>query len=936
MNNIIIACNFVGQQLSGVIHPPNSIHTEGIPCPEAFLLPAVILWNPMLSHSNALPTTGLSCLKCKRPCRMAYWNDGSSEHTQPRLIHDVEDAVLLVSAVYLCDEGHKTLAHNPTVLDMLPSKLIVPFILVHKTGFTLNFVNLCVSLCQSGMNFHSLEGVIGHRRWEYFESRKKLYQCSIQLSLVDDSNGHPFPSFLDYHKKYLPSDDTISQCFLKKFLEEENAYISEIQSLSPGESLSFDHTFKLASNIGYIRSDKKWVCQYDSAFLVCNENGKIVSWQFTKGTSFQNVRTLLENIVKRCHTHGCTVKTVYVDNCCQWRNKIREVFGSNVTVLLDLFHAVQRITRKIPKRHPFYGACVEQLRLVFRSSGDCGIERTKPTPSPTQLLQNVDSFISQWKDVSHENRFVLTKECLEEFEKLKVHIMKGCLSQIPPGGGTNRNEAFHRYVNTFFHKSRLGILLAYALMMMIIHQSNSKGFGRKNLYKPISTAKTIDSNHLERMGIMESTTNEDSTWMQEQTHTEDSIDPSEIESTILISLTQFNVHKSMRAQTKTATQLWKYIPFTQLLPLIYIRNSVLSDPAEVREHNQRLQNNASSWGFHLIPVPKDGNCFFFSVALSLLQNTNNHPILNKLGVDINDSVVHLSLKLREVIVQEWLGPNRSEYESFLTSESTYEDDAKQFLQLHHYNTDLGNTMPLAMANAIGVSFIILTSMASSPVFIVSPRAGTSADHVLYLAFTSVGSLQHYDGLVLKSTPQESAVPVDMTKCRCGVNSKNKENQVACTHSNGRHSSCRCLAKGRGCTPSCSCKGCQNPNGKRQKGDTKRTREPHEWQKFDTSTNFVTHKAGQTLQQGRWSEFESIVFVNLVRYMERNLMYSENKDSNVSILTNLFSSVVEYINSPYCSIQLPVDAVMRHKSQQQVTGKFTNYHIEKSLFNQMFQ
>lgn len=47
--------------------------------------------------------------------------------------------------------------------------------------------------------------------------------------------------------------------------------------------------------------------------------------------------------------------------------------------------------------------------------------------------------------------------------------------------------------------------------------------------------------------------------------------------------------------------------------------------------------------------------------------------------------------------------------------------------------------------------------------------------------------------------------------------------------------------------------------------------------FDTSTNFVTHK-GQTLQQGRWSEFESIAFVNFVQYMERNLMYSENNDS----------------------------------------------------------
>ena len=258
------------------------------------------------------------------------------------------------------------------------------------------------------MNFHSLEGVIGHRRWELFESKKKLYQCAMKLN--QGTNTVKFPSFLEHCKKYLPSDDTIFQCFLKKFMEEENAYLTEIQSVCPGESLSFDHTFKIASNIGYLRTDKKWVCQYDSAFLVFNEKGQVVTWQFTKGTSFQNVRSLLENVVKRCRTQGISVKTVYIDNCCQRRNKVREVFGSDVTVFLDLFHAIQRITRKAPKRHPFYSVFVEQLRLVFRSPGDYGIKRTKQTPSPAEILQNVSSFVMQWKDVSHESQHILTNQ----------------------------------------------------------------------------------------------------------------------------------------------------------------------------------------------------------------------------------------------------------------------------------------------------------------------------------------------------------------------------------------------------------------------------------------------------------------------------------------------------------------------------------------------
>jgi hypothetical protein len=38
--------------------------------------------------------------------------DGSN---QPQVIHNVDDFVLLVSAVYMCDGGHKLLAHDGSV-----------------------------------------------------------------------------------------------------------------------------------------------------------------------------------------------------------------------------------------------------------------------------------------------------------------------------------------------------------------------------------------------------------------------------------------------------------------------------------------------------------------------------------------------------------------------------------------------------------------------------------------------------------------------------------------------------------------------------------------------------------------------------------------------------------------------------------------------------
>ena len=223
-------------------------------------------------------------------------------------------------------------------------------------------------------------------------------------------------------------------------------------------------------------------------------------------------------------------------------------------------------------------------------------------------------------------------------------------------------------------------------------------------------------------------------------------------------------------------------------------------------HKARLKSNITAWNFDIVPVPPDGNCFFTSIALSLIQDINRFkPVLESIKVDVNNPISELTSKLRQIIVHEWL-ECRHAYEGFLTNEM-YEDEVSRFLQDGYYDSALGNTMPLAMATALNVSIVILTSIPSSPVYFVSPP--TTSELVLYLAYTSLGS-GHYDALVLKGGVQPTS---HVIKCRCGLTS-NKVNYIACAHHDGRHSSCRCLAKGWGCSALCNCKGCTNPNGKK--------------------------------------------------------------------------------------------------------------------------
>ena len=820
-----------------MIEPPVSFESDnsGVSVPSFgdYTLPTIIIWHPILTFSPMLSLSmdDLKCNQCGKKMHVGHWNDGMSQHTQPRLLHDIDECVLLVSAVYVCMEQHKILAHDERILTLLRGKIQVPFVLLHQTGFTTRFVEICESLCQTGMNFHSLEGVIGNMRWKKYEEKTQMYQQTLESYKKshkgeDIENAAQVPTFeMSTHYKHLPSDDIISKCFVAKFMDKELDYKREVQSIDTGEELSFDHTFKVATNIGFLRADNKWVCQYDSVFIVFNANGKILTWQFTKGTGFDNVKSILQHIHRRSQSQAHTINTVYIDNCCHWRAKIRAVFGEQVKVLLDLFHAVQRISKTLPKRHPFHAACLHDLRFVFRQPGDYGEKRTMATPAPDKIVQNLEKFYEKWSDVSYEDQHIFSESTKSEIEKLKVHASKGCLSNINVGAGTNKNEAFHRYVNTFFHKSRIGILLSYALMMTIIHQYNSKPHNnRKSIFVPVKKCfgNEVDTNTYEPMGIINSETGSDHTWYQENSDG-DIIDTTSVVDILQVSLAQLTIYKGMKSQTNTASSLLKYMPFAQILPYIECARS----DQNIMEHKTRLNSTLASWNFTLLPVMPDGNCFFTSVAIALVNGgIRSKEAIAAMGLSMSSPLTVLASRLREILVQEWLGSNKCEYECFISAGSSFEMEASEFLKNGYYNSDLGNTMPLGMANALKVSFVVFTSLSSSPVFFVAPREPST--EVLYLAFTYCGA-GHYDGAIFKG---ENVTKMKV-KCRCGVNTNpnDKENKISCSHQLGRHSACKCLANGSACSSSCGCKGCSNPNGVRRPTNLgKRKREQHMWQK----------------------------------------------------------------------------------------------------------
>ena len=139
-----------------------------------------------------------------------------------------------------------------------------------------------------------------------------------------------------------------------------------------------------------MRSDGKWVALYETIFIVLNEEGVVVSWQFTKSTSLEEVKPLLLALKERIELPERTILTIYVDNCCYVRKQLQEIFGNDVLVKLDLFHAIQRITRSMSKYHTLFMSCVHDFKMSLPNPLDLGKGRTMHTPGSTVINRNID------------------------------------------------------------------------------------------------------------------------------------------------------------------------------------------------------------------------------------------------------------------------------------------------------------------------------------------------------------------------------------------------------------------------------------------------------------------------------------------------------------------------------------------------------------------
>lgn len=217
------------------------------------------------------------------------WTIGENRATQPRLLHDTHYTVLLVRAIYKCDTNHHTVFSTDPRLIKRISSIQIPFTLLPRTGFTRTFVQCVVSLAKEGMPMQAIARHIQSLREEF--AAELLLQVTAHARMCNGQELNATTSTLI--SSPIPSNDIITKCVIIHFLENESFYKSQMLQVEVNHCLRLDHTFKVASNIGFMRSDGKWITQYGSVFLALNNEGQVVTWQLTNSTSFDEVLPLL-------------------------------------------------------------------------------------------------------------------------------------------------------------------------------------------------------------------------------------------------------------------------------------------------------------------------------------------------------------------------------------------------------------------------------------------------------------------------------------------------------------------------------------------------------------------------------------------------------------------------------------------------------------------
>ena len=420
--------------------------------------------------------------------RYGKWYNGRIKRLNPRVLFGTHSCTLLVSCIYTCSVGHEIAACHPAILGTLDGIVEIPFCLTHRNGFTLDLAILVEELVDDGVSFEQIGNLIERQYKSTYDRFAINFWRDLDLSkkgIVKEQNDIFFPPLSDKNFPR-PSNDILMDVFLKRFHQNEHLFKAAMNSLT-AQWISCDHTFKSVSNIGYRRAeDGKWIHQYNSIFCIVNEKGEVINWQLTKSEGFDEVKNMFLDIKLRLQPHG--LQLICIDNCCKWNSLLTTIFPETA-IKQDLFHAVKRFVKTLKKKDNLQRELAAEFGLIFRHPSDLGDTRKMATPGKDAIISNLVNFIKKWKNRKSNGVKLLNKERLAAIANIRGHIVKGCLSDIPVHCSTSVNERLHKDMKKVLSNNpRIGTQLAYAKFSRYFFRHNEQRGNKESVHSLCSKA----------------------------------------------------------------------------------------------------------------------------------------------------------------------------------------------------------------------------------------------------------------------------------------------------------------------------------------------------------------------------------------------------------------------------------------------------------------
>uniref|UniRef100_A0A7M5XML4 CRC domain-containing protein n=2 Tax=Clytia hemisphaerica TaxID=252671 RepID=A0A7M5XML4_9CNID len=417
-----------------------------------------------------------------------------------------------------------------------------------------------------------------------------------------------------------------------------------------------------------------------------------------------------------------------------------------------------------------------------------------------------------------------------EIEKLKKHINLGCCSDIPPGGGTNKNENLHKQLKCLVCRGKMKTETATAIFSHLFYIHNSKKNGEKYVHPIFSkgeprtlpgSASTLVINK-DNKGNNVAVLAEDILEVDSD-RKDNAQEQISCVSKMVVVLGSVLEKINAMIPKDLSSRLYRYQGFDTLITEIW-NPLTFFQAARKMESFPAIAEVLKLMNLHIIETAADdcNDSFLFTIFKAL----KGHNLKCAMDIELKPTFEESREEIINNLLHEANGVRCFLYDSLIESDegncTTFLSENKlQFLQC---------VLPLIAANAFSLPILVIPSCHGMPMFPILPEE--ISNELIFVFYDITMSSYH---LLTKHDPGKSRA-----FCRCGTRIKKKEgkSEPRCINP----FMCSCKKENVPCSSKCTCRNCDNAKTPLQEETKQKRRKRSQYFLSKSSVNEIDHQS----------------------------------------------------------------------------------------------